>query len=155
MSKSEIRRANPGDTNVLIDFNREMARETEGKELDAELITAGVRALLENPTLGFYVVAEIDGEVAGSLMITTEWSDWRNGKFWWIQSVYVKPAYRRRGIYRSLHEFVKEMAGKDSTICGFRLYVESENSVAQETYLSLGMHETSYRLFEELKNKTG
>jgi ribosomal protein S18 acetylase RimI-like enzyme len=84
-------------------------------------------------------------------MITTEWSDWRNGNFWWIQSVYVKPKYRRQGVYRSLHEFVREIADKDPAVCGFRLYVERENAVARETYRSLGMRETSYRLFEDLK----
>lgn len=151
MSKTVIRRANPDDASTLIDFNREMAHETEGKDLDLEVITAGVQTLLANEVLGFYVVAEDDGKIAGALMITTEWSDWRNGNFWWIQSVYVKPEYRRRGIYRSLHEFVRQAADQDPTICGFRLYVEHENTVAQETYRSLGMHETSYRLFEELK----
>jgi len=150
MSKTEIRRANPDDADTLIEFNREMARETEEKELNPERITAGVRALLADTALGFYVVAVIEGEIAGSLMITTEWSDWRNGNFWWIQSVYVKSDYRRRGVYRSLHEYVKQMADKDPTICGFRLYVERENTVAQNTYRSLGMDETSYRLFEEL-----
>ena len=151
MGKTEIRRANPDDAAILIDFNREMARETEGKELDQKLITAGVQALLSNEALGFYVVAENDDEIMGSLMITTEWSDWRNGDFWWIQSVYVKPDYRRRGIYRSLHEFVTQLASRDPTVCGFRLYVERENAVAQQTYRSLGMHKTTYRLFEELK----
>ena len=151
MSRLEIRRANPDDASILIDFNCAMARETEGKELDQELITVGVRTLLENEALGFYFVAENDGETAGSLMITTEWSDWRNGNFWWIQSVYVKPEHRRRGVYRSLHEFVRHTADQDPAVCGFRLYVEYENVVAQETYRSLGMHETSYRLFEELK----
>ena len=151
MSKTEIRRAHPNDAAVLIDFNREMARETEGKELDQKLITAGVQALLANEALGFYVVAENDDEIMGSLMITTEWSDWRNGDFWWIQSVYVKPDYRRRGFYRSLHEFVTQLARQDPTVCGFRLYVERENAVAQQTYRALGMHKTTYRLFEELK----
>jgi ribosomal protein S18 acetylase RimI-like enzyme len=150
MSGTEVRRANPDDAAFLIDFNRKMARETEGKELDQHLITAGVQALLANEALGFYVIAAHDGEIAGSLMITTEWSDWRNGQFWWIQSVYVKPDCRRRGIYRSLHEFVKRLARQDPTVCGFRLYVERENAVAQQTYRSLGMHETTYRLFEEL-----
>ncbi len=151
MSRTEIRRANPDDASILIDFNCAMARETEGQELDQELITVGVRTLLANEALGFYIVAENDGETAGSLMITTEWSDWRNGNFWWIQSVYVKPEHRRRGVYRSLHEFVRHIADQDPTVCGFRLYVERENTVAQNTYSSLGMHETSYRLFEELK----
>jgi ribosomal protein S18 acetylase RimI-like enzyme len=149
MSKTMIRRAGPADANVLIEFNRSMARETEGKELHEATISAGVRALLENPSLGFYVVAEIDGEISGSLMITTEWSDWRNGDFWWIQSVYVRPDYRRTGIYRALYDFVKHDAAEALHVCGFRLYVERDNQIAQKTYKSLGMHETNYRLFEE------
>ena len=151
MNETTLRRANPADDGVLIDFNREMARETEDKELDQDLITAGVQTLLQNQSLGFYVVAEIDEKIAGSLMITTEWSDWRNGDFWWIQSVYVKPEYRRRGIYRSLYEYIKKSADQDQNVCGFRLYVERDNSAAQRTYQSLGMHKTTYRLFEELK----
>jgi ribosomal protein S18 acetylase RimI-like enzyme len=151
MSDIKIRRADPADASVLIDFNTEMAYETEGKELDRDVITAGIQKLLNNNSLGFYVVAEINGEIAGSLMITTEWSDWRNGDFWWIQSVYVRPEYRRRGIYRSLYEFIKQSAGKTPDVCGFRLYVERDNSAARKTYESLGMHETSYRLFEEIR----
>lgn len=153
MSKTKIRRASPADASVLIEFNREMARETESKELDRSLITAGVHKLLQNESLGFYVVAEIDGNIAGSLMITTEWSDWRNGDFWWIQSVYVKPQYRRRGIYRSLYEFIQKLADETGDVCGFRLYVDRDNSAAQQTYRSLGMDETSYRLFEEIKTE--
>lgn len=151
MSEVKIRKASPADAVVLIDFNTEMARETEGKQLDQDIITAGVHKLLQNETLGFYVVAETDGEIAGSLMITTEWSDWRNGDFWWIQSVYVKPEYRRRGIYRSLYNFIKQSADNAPDVCGFRLYVERDNSAARKTYESLGMHETSYRLFEEIR----
>jgi ribosomal protein S18 acetylase RimI-like enzyme len=154
MDKIKIRRANPADAGILVNFNREIALETEGKELDQEIVTSGVQALLGNDALGFYVVAENDGGIAGSLMITTEWSDWRNGDFWWIQSVYVKPACRQQGIYRALHEFVRNMADRDPTVCGFRLYVERENTIAQNTYRSLGMHETSYRLFEELNAKS-
>ena len=151
MTETIIRRACPGDTAALARFNREMAFETEGLELLPEVIGAGVTALLENPGMGFYAVAESGGEVVGSLMVTTEWSDWRNGIFWWIQSVYVLPGHRRRGIYRQLYEFVKSEAGMADRVCGFRLYVERDNLVAQQTYRSLGMEETHYRMYEALK----
>lgn len=146
-----VRQATSADAPPLIEFNRAMARETEGKELLPEVIGAGVRALLANPAAGFYVVAESEGRVVGALLITKEWSDWRNGTFWWIQSVYVRPELRRQGVYKSLYRHVQSMAAKDPGVCGFRLYVERENTRAQATYLSLGMKETHYRVFEELK----
>ncbi|MBT8433098.1 MAG: GNAT family N-acetyltransferase [Gammaproteobacteria bacterium] len=135
----------------LTEFNINMARETEGVELIPEVISAGVKAMIENPQMGFYLVVELDNGIQASLMVTTEWSDWRNGMFWWIQSVYVRPEYRRQGLYRELYERVKELAEQESSVCGFRLYVENWNSVAQKTYASLGMTETAYRMFEELK----
>ena len=128
-----------------------MAQETEGVALIPDVIRQGVRALVEDPARGFYLVAESGGQVVGSLMITTEWSDWRNGLFWWIQSVYVLPNFRRQGIYRKLYEHVKELADMESHVCGFRLYVENENITAQEVYNSLGMGEAPYRIYEELK----
>ena len=131
-----------------------MAKETESKELIAGVITAGVKALLAKPELGFYLMAEQHGTVAGSLMVTTEWSDWRNGSFWWIQSVYVLPANRKQGVYRRLYEFVKSEAEQNKRVCGFRLYVEKGNITAQKAYAALGMHETDYKFFEELKNST-
>lgn len=138
------------DTSVLVEFNRAMALETESKVLDPSVLWQGVAALLENSDLGFYVVAEYDGGVAGALMVTTEWSDWRNGVFWWIQSVYVRPEFRRRGIYRRLYQFVKDMAAEDSSVCGFRLYVAQDNVAAQEVYKTLGMSPTHYWIFEDL-----
>jgi ribosomal protein S18 acetylase RimI-like enzyme len=128
-----------------------MARETEGIELIPEVISAGVKAMIENPQMGFYLVVELDNGIQASLMVTTEWSDWRNGMFWWIQSVYVRPAYRRQGLYRELYERVKEMAEQEPAVCGYRLYVERDNVNAQKTYQSLGMSETDYKLCEELK----
>ena len=128
-----------------------MAFETEGAELNPEVALAGARRLIREPNLGFYLVAECAREVVGALMITTEWSDWRNGVFWWIQSVYVIPRWRRRGVYRRLYEQVKELAGANPDVCGYRLYVERENTVAQSTYRSVGMAETHYRMYEELK----
>ena len=146
-----IRLATSGDAEVLIEFNCAMARETEGKQLLPEVIGAGVRALLANPASGFYLVAEAESRVKASLLITKEWSDWRNGDFWWIQSVYVRPEVRRQGVYKRLYRHVQELAAKDPAVCGFRLYVERENSRAQTTYRALGMKETRYLVFEELK----
>jgi ribosomal protein S18 acetylase RimI-like enzyme len=152
-NKYLIRLAKPDDLEVLVEFNRAMARETEDKDLSLDILTAGVETLLKNQILGFYVVAENNNKVTGSLMVTTEWSDWRNGIFWWIQSVYVQPEFRRQGIYRQLYEFVKEKARnqqQELKICGFRLYVEHQNTVAQKTYEALGMKDTGYMMYEEL-----
>lgn len=146
-----FRLAAPGDAAVLAEFNAAMALETEGKHLLPEVIGAGVRSLLGRPGSGFYVVAEDDAKVVGSLLITKEWSDWRNGDFWWIQSVYVRPAWRRQGVYKRLYRHVQELAANDPAVCGFRLYVERENRQAQRTYRALGMNETHYLVFEELK----
>ena len=147
----QIRVATPADAGVLVEFNAAMALETEGKELLPEVIGAGVRSLLQRESSGFYLVAEDSGRVVGSLLVTKEWSDWRNGDFWWIQSVYVRPEFRRRGVYKRLYRHIQEMAAKDPGVCGFRLYVERENARAQTTYRALGMKETRYLVFEELK----
>lgn len=146
-----IRFAEIRDALVITKFNRAMALETEQKKLIPDVILKGVDKLLNNPNLGFYVVAERDNEVIGSLMVTTEWSDWRNGMFWWIQSVYVKPSERRKGIYTELYNFIRESANNNPTVCGFRLYVDTKNILAQNTYEALGMMETDYRIYEELK----
>jgi ribosomal protein S18 acetylase RimI-like enzyme len=108
-----------------------------------------VRYLLEHPDEGRYLVAEIGAEVVGALMVTFEWSDWRNGRFWWIQSVYVRPESRRRGVYRAMHARVRDEARSDPQCCGLRLYVEKDNIGAQATYSSLAMRRTDYLLFEE------
>lgn len=145
-----VRTGEERDASALIEFNIAMAQETESKELPTAVVSAGVRNLLENPHYGFYVIAEKGEEITGCLMVTTEWSDWRNGEFWWIQSVYVRPEFRRQGIYRKLYESVRTRAAMKGNVCGFRLYVEQENAVAQRTYQDMGMEETSYKLFEEL-----
>jgi GNAT superfamily N-acetyltransferase len=139
------------DAAELAEFNINMAQETEGVELIPEVIGAGVRTMIDNPQMGFYLVVELDNGIQASLMVTNEWSDWRNGMFWWIQSVYVRPQYRRQGLYRELYARVKELAEQEPAVCGFRLYVERDNRNAQTTYASLDMVETEYRLFEELK----
>ena len=146
-----IRLATRADAQVLIAFNAAMALETERKELLPEVIGAGVHALLANPAAGFYVIADQDDRPVGSLMVTKEWSDWRNGTFWWIQSVYVRPESRRQGVYKNLYRHVQQMAAADPGVCGFRLYVERANSRAQATYAALGMKPTRYLVFEELK----
>lgn len=153
MPAIQIRPAAVEDAAELVRFNCEMARETEELHLDPDLVEAGVRALFDRPERGFYVVADTGGTLAGSLMITNEWSDWRNGMFWWIQSVYVVPAYRRRGVYRSLYRFVAAMAREHPEVCGFRLYVEKENLRAQRTYDALGMTRTPYLVYESLADQ--
>jgi len=151
MSDIAIRAARLDDADTIAAFNAAMAWETEGKRLRPEVLGAGVRRLLGEPSLGFYLVAEAEGEVVGCLMVTTEWSDWRNGRFWWIQSVYVPLAWRRRGVFRALYAHVTQAAEGEADVCGVRLYVERENAVAQSTYRHLGMAETDYLLFEQLK----
>lgn len=149
---SEILRiATVADAAVIAKYNTAMARETENLGLRPERIEAGVQHLLRHPELGFYLVAERGDAVVGCLLVTTEWSDWRNGLFWWIQSVYVHPDHRRSGIYRRMYAKVKSLAEQTPNVCGFRLYVEQENLRAQQTYARLGMSETHYRIYEELK----
>lgn len=145
----KIREAQPGDVTALVRFNQEMARETEERELETELLTRGVEGIFEKPERGFYLIAEVGDQVAGSLMVTKEWSDWRNGDFWWIQSVYVEPEFRRRGVFRKLYEEARERAMKTEDVCGCRLYVERDNSSAQAVYVQRGFQETPYRLFED------
>jgi ribosomal protein S18 acetylase RimI-like enzyme len=144
-----IRLAIKNDAPALVEFNQAMAFETEGKKLDSENLRSGVEAVFDDEKKGFYVVAEEGGKIIGGLMITFEWSDWRNKWFWWIQSVYILPDFRGRSIYRLLYEFVKAEAGKSRNVCGFRLYVEKENVNAQKVYEKLGMESSYYLMFEE------
>jgi ribosomal protein S18 acetylase RimI-like enzyme len=143
-----IRDARPADGDLIADFNGRMAVETEDKTLDPETTKAGVAGLLADAARGRYWLAEIDGEVAGQLMVTYEWSDWRNGTIWWIQSVYVRQRFRRAGVFSALYNHVKSMAQEDQGVCGIRLYVEKDNENAQATYQKLGMTETDYRVME-------
>lgn len=144
-----IRIATSADADSLVEFNRAMALETEGKELDTDVLRNGVMALFADEKKGFYVVAEEDANMSGGLMITYEWSDWRNAWFWWIQSVYVLPEARGRQIYRRLYEFVKARAAEQGNVCGFRLYVESDNTHAQRVYEKVGMQGSHYLMYEE------
>ena len=143
-----VRRALQIDAGHISDFNIAMALETEGKLLDSETVHGGVRAVLSRNDLGFYVVAEHRDKPVGQLLITYEWSDWRNAFFWWIQSVYVAPEYRHQGVYRALHKYVSEAADRQGDVCGIRLYVDKDNEIAQGVYASLGMSETNYYMYE-------
>jgi ribosomal protein S18 acetylase RimI-like enzyme len=144
----KIRRAAAADAEVISRYNAAMALETEHLELERERLLAGVRAVLDDAGKGFYLIAESAGAVAGQMMITYEWSDWRNGVFWWIQSVYVDPEWRRRGVFRSLYHHALEQARAAGNVCGLRLYVEAANAAARRTYEELGMQKTVYELFE-------
>lgn len=147
-----IRKAGPADAAAISRFNQAMALETEGKALIPAVVDAGVLRLLQQPSLGFYVVAaDADSRIVACLLVTHEWSDWRNGLFWWIQSVFVEAGWRRQGVYRGLYQFVRELAAADPQVCGFRLYVEKDNTVAQATYAALGMAPTDYLIYEEMK----
>jgi GNAT superfamily N-acetyltransferase len=125
-----------------------MALETEGRTLDPAILRAGVDAVFTDPARGFYLIAELDGQPAGQLMITYEWSDWRNAVFWWIQSVYTIPELRSRGVFKALYSRVDAMARDSGGVCGLRLYVESHNQCAQGAYRRCGMNEAIYRMFE-------
>lgn len=144
-----IRIATIADAGSLVEFNQAMALETEGKTLDANVLRSGVEAVFADEKKGFYVVAEEDNKIIGGLMITYEWSDWRGCWFWWIQSVYILPEARGRQIYSRLYDFVKEQAAKESNVCGFRLYVETENQHAQRVYEKVGMNASRYLMYEE------
>jgi GNAT superfamily N-acetyltransferase len=145
-----IRKGKPEDAPVIIDFQEKMAWETEHLNLIHDVVTKGVKAVFDNPSRGQYWVADNDGLVIASLLITFEWSDWRNTDVWWFQSVYVLPAFRRTGIFRMMYSFIREEAEKQG-VAGLRLYVETNNFPAQKTYESLGMQSEHYRMYEWLK----
>lgn len=149
----KIRHATRNDLDHVVAFNLALAQETEGRLLEECLVREGVQALSDNPSQGFYLVAEIqEGEktqIVGQLMITYEWSDWRNGVFWWIQSVYVHPGWRKKGIFRHLFEFIRREAKARRDVVGLRLYVEEQNSQAMVIYQKLGLIPTPYQVFEQ------
>jgi len=145
-----IRPATAADLDVIIEFNRRLAAETEDTTLDTATLRPGVGTLLDDPSRGRYFVA-CDGEtVVGQIMHTREWSDWRNGDIWWIQSVYVRPDSRRRGVFGALYAHLRAMAETAPGVVGLRLYVEVENRTAQATYARLGMRAAPYRVMEDL-----
>ncbi|MBB5207967.1 GNAT family N-acetyltransferase [Chiayiivirga flava] len=143
-----VRDANSADIDLLARWAIAMALETEHKTLDPDTVRRGIAALFAQPQRGRYLVAERDGAAAGTLMLTHEWSDWRCGDWWWIQSVYIVPAHRRHGVFRALYHHVATQARADAGVCGLRLYVERDNAVAQRTYAALGMEDAGYRMFE-------
>ena len=153
-----IRAARPSDAPVIADFNRRLALESEGREIDPATLDEGVRKLLADPARGQYWIAE-DTEPAGGgagepvpagqCLVTTEWSDWTNGRYWWFQSVYVPPEYRGRGVFRALWDHVESLARKEGDVASLRLYVERENASARAIYEKLGMEETGYLVYEK------
>lgn len=151
-----IREATTSDIDRIAGFQQALAQESEGKTLNPGLLLQGIQEIFQAQGKGFYLVAEsgvaesgnADNQVVGSLLITYEWSDWRNATFWWIQSVYVDSQWRRRGVYRALHNYVLGIARARDDICGIRLYVERNNTVAQQTYADLGMSQSHYDLYE-------
>ena len=145
-----IRAATVDDLPTIADFNRRLAAETEQTTLDRETLARGVRALLSDRTRGAYFVACSGGDVIGQIMHTHEWSDWRNGDIWWIQSVYVHPAHRRRGVFRSLYQHLTTLAAADPGVVGVRLYVAHDNHAAQATYEGLGMRLAGYHVLQDL-----
>jgi len=144
----KIRDATPADLPFIVAANAALASETEGQALDLALLRAGVQAALADPRLGRYYLAERDGQVLGQLMTTFEWSDWRNGLFLWIQSVYVLPEHRGGGVFRALFDHLAGVAREDPRVCGIRLYVDRGNEKAKSVYGRLGMHRSNYGVME-------
>jgi len=154
MMNITVRPAGAQDVAVICEYNRLLAKETENKDLDLNVLRPGVEAMLNDPHKGRYFVAVSDAEVVGQLGVTGEWSDWRNGDFWWVQSVYVVLAWRRRGVFRRLFEHLLQVARAEPNVIGVRLYVEHDNRAAQETYRQLGLKVTDYHLMEKYPLET-
>ena len=144
-----VRSASESDVDFIVESNAAMARETENRELDRETLNAGVSAVFADPGRGFYLIAEAGGDRGGCLLITTEWSDWRNGPIWWIQSVYVRPPWRGRKLYSHLHRSVLERAAEVGNVREVRLYVDRDNDHARNVYLKMGMTVSRYDLMEQ------
>jgi ribosomal protein S18 acetylase RimI-like enzyme len=147
----EIRKANPDEAPVIAAFQLAMAMETENLVLNAETVHKGVQTVFDDPSKGFYLVADDGSRVVASLMITPEWSDWRNRTVWWIQSLYVVPEMRRQGIFRKMYEWLQDQVKQDDSIGGIRLYVDKTNLLAQKVYEELGMNGEHYRFYEDMK----
>ena len=147
-NKMNIRKALNKDIDVIARYNYNLAYETENKILDMNILTKGVEAIIKDENKGIYHVCEINGEVVGQIMYTFEWSDWRNGTFLWIQSVYVNKEFRGMGVFKALYKFIRDIADNDNNICGIRLYVEKENTIAKKTYKNIGMKECNYYIYE-------
>jgi GNAT superfamily N-acetyltransferase len=150
INQFEIRPAGMEDGAVIAEFNSRLAAETEGKSLQPDVIHAGVRTLLSDPRHGRYFVALDADTIVGQIMHTREWSDWRNGEIWWLQSVFVLPEYRHRGVFRSLYRHLEQLARDSPEVVGLRLYVEAHNARAQQAYRNLGLHEAGYTVMERI-----
>ncbi len=148
-NKISLRIANVQDAPEIAEFTAQIALETEGIELDPDIVLKGVENGIRQTRYGFYILAEMDQQRIGCLMITYEWSDWRNGVQWWLQSVFVKPGFRGQGIFKMLFNFVLEQAREQPDVCGIRLYVEQANQAAIATYQSLGLNPTGYLVYEK------
>jgi ribosomal protein S18 acetylase RimI-like enzyme len=146
----EIRLAEKDDWEQITQFNLQLAEETENKNLDWETLSCGVQSVLSDVKKGRYFVACLENKIIGQLMHTWEWSDWRNGELWWLQSVYVDAQYRQRGVFRKLYQVILNDAKTKKNVVGIRLYVENENLRAQKTYEKLGMNQSGYQVLEEL-----
>lgn len=143
-----IRAAAAHDAPTIVEFNRLLALESEAKQLDPAVLDSGVRQALARPEMCRYFLAEADGQIVGQTMLTYEWSDWRAGVFWWIQSVYVRAEHRGRGVFRALFEHIAALAKADPEVCGLRLYVEQHNAAALATYGRMGMIPSGHLLYE-------
>jgi GNAT superfamily N-acetyltransferase len=150
----KVRKAVPDEYILISRFQENMAMETENLNLDRVTVQKGVKAVFDDPANGCYYVAEVEGKVAGSLLITYEWSDWRNCRIIWIQSLYVLPEYRNKGIFRQLYMHIKQMVEINPDFGGIRLYVARTNLKAVEIYRRFGMDGEHYQLFESLGNST-
>ena len=155
MSEYGVRAAGLEDWPLIVEFNRQLAAETEDTELHVDLLTAGVKAALADSAKAQYFVASTGETVVGQLMHTWEWSDWRNGMIWWLQSVYVQPEHRGRGVFRMLYEHVQQLAESDPGVVGIRLYIETGNDAARAVYEKLGMRAGSYNVMQRLWRGAG
>lgn len=153
--KIELRDATPDDGDTIAGFNNRIAEETEGRSLDPAIVGPGVARLLADPSKGRYWVAVVDGTIVGQIMVTWEWSDWRNANLWWIQSVYVLPDFRRHGVFTALYRHVEALARQDGDTCGLRLYYEKDNIRARDTYLALGMVDPRYQVMQAILDNSG
>ena len=147
-----VRPAIAGDSAAIIDFQLKMAKETEGAHLNHDVLTKGVVAVFNDPMKGTYYVGEAGGEVVSSMMITREWSDWRNCWVYWLQSVYVVPQYRGRGLFRQMYDYIRQQVLQDTGVSGIRLYVDASNKQALSVYEALGMDDEHYKLCEWMKD---
>jgi GNAT superfamily N-acetyltransferase len=152
IDQTTVRLARLEDVDSIVAFSTALALETEGRQLDQARLRDGTQSLFASPERGFFLVAEYShrrrSELIGQLMITYEWSDWRNAVFWWVQSVYVTPVWRRQGVYRLMHDTMAAQAKADSKVCGIRLYVEHNNRTAQCVYQSVGLMPSAYVVYE-------